>query len=199
MNFEVPQSEKEIAEKAKDYFELLVKKTQEISDYLNLIYDPFQKYQNPDMDMISKYRKTFRQYRDQVQKRFNEFLKISQESISLIDVFRIDTATQEIIDSFISSLRELEKYIETFVSIFSNLSNQEFRNYLLSTIESLKKQLKQISQLVDDRVLEHIDNNILAKDWADNLAERFDNSSSKQVPIVMRLFKERQEALRKSR
>lgn len=196
MNFQVPESEKRVAEKAEEYFEQLLAQIQSVSEYLDVIYHPFKKRQNVDMDMVVEYRKTFRQYRDQVKKKFSSIIKKSYRAVALMNEFSIDTATEELMDSFIGSIRELEKYVDTFVSIFSNMNSSEFRNHLVSTIDSIKKQLSQIRQLVTDRILEHIDSNILAKDWAKDLSERFEEPLEERVPLVVQLFKERQKVLK---
>jgi dGTP triphosphohydrolase len=195
MNFDVPDSEKRVAEKAEEYFEQLLTDITKISEYLDIIYVPFSKYQNIDTDMLVDYRRTFYQYRDQVKAKFTKVMKKSYKSIALMNEFSVDTATEELMDSFIGSVRELEKYVDTFVSIFSNLNSPEFRTYLISTIDSLKKQLNQIRQLITDRILDHIDSNILAKDWAKDLSERFEEPLQERVPIVVQLFRERQKAL----
>jgi hypothetical protein len=200
MHFGVPESEKRIAEKAEEYFEQLVANLQDIKDYLDLIYIPFQKHQNIDMEMVTEYRKTFREYRDQVRLKFRKIIKMAYKCVALMNEFSTDTATEEIMESFIGSIRELDKYVDTFVSIFSNLNSSEFRNHLISTIDSLKKQMNQIEQLVKDRVLEHIDGNILAKNWAKNISDRFEDSEpiEERVPLVVQLFKERQKALQET-
>ena len=195
MNFEVPQSEKQIAQKAEEYFEQLLFQLEKAVTYLDIIYVPFQKHENIDTDMIVDYRKTFRDYMRQVQKKFKGIFKRSYKAVALMNEFSTDTATEELMDSFMGSIRELEKYIDTFVSIFSNLSSKDFRTYLISTIDSIKRQVSQIRQLVKDRVLEHIDSNILAKDWAKNLSDKFDEPLHERVPLVVQLFRERQQAL----
>jgi len=195
MNFGVPASEKETAVKAKEHFEKVLEKMQDAGDYLDLIYTPFKKNESVDMETLIEFRKTFRQYRDAVDKKYKEIIKKSYKSVALMNEFGIDTATEELMDSFMSSIRELEKYIDTFVSIFSNLNSPEFRNNLISTIDSIKKQTSQVKQLVNDRILEHIDSNILAKNWASDLSERFEDPIEERVPLVVKLFKERQKAL----
>jgi len=200
MHFGVPESEKRIAEKAEEYFQQLISNLQDIKDYLDLIYIPFQKHQNIDMEMVTEYRKTFREYRDQVRLKFRKIIKMAYKCVALMNEFSTDTATEEIMDSFIGTIRELDKYVDTFVSIFSNLNSSEFRNHLISTIDSLKKQMNQIEQLIKDRVLEHIDSNILAKNWAKNISDRFEGSEpiEERVPLVVQLFKERQKALQET-
>jgi hypothetical protein len=194
MHFNVPDSEKRIAEKAEEYFQQLVAHLDDIKGYLDLIYTPFQKHQNIDMDMIVEYRKTFREYRDQVKAKSDKVTKRAYQCVALMNEFSTDTATEEIMNSFIGSVRELEKYTDTFMSIFSNLNSPEFRDHLILTIDSMKKQMNQIEQLIKDRILEHIDSNILAKNWAKDHCDD-GKPIEERVPLVMQLFKERQEAL----
>lgn len=200
MHFGVPESEKRVAEKAEEYFDQLLANMEDAKDYLDLIYVPFQKHQNIDMEMIVEYRKTFREYRDQVQLKFRNIAKKGYKCVALMNAFSTDTATEEIMDSFIGTIRELDKYVDTFVSIFSNLNSSEFRDHLISTIDSLKKQMNQIEQLIKDRILDHIDSNILAKNWAKDISDRFEGSQpiEERVPLVVQLFKERQKALQET-
>jgi len=200
MHFGVPESEKRVAEKAEEYFDQLLAKMEDAKDYLDLIYVPFQKHQNIDMEMIVEYRKTFREYRDQVQLKFRNIAKKGYKCVALMNAFSTDTATEELMDSFIGTIRELDKYVDTFVSIFSNLNSSEFRDHLISTIDSLKKQMNQIEQLIKDRILDHIDSNILAKNWAKDISDRFEGSQpiEERVPLVVQLFKERQKALQET-
>jgi hypothetical protein len=198
MNYTVPESEKRVAEKAEEYLEDLLVKLQNLTEYLNIIYLPFKKYQNVDMEMIAEYRKTFKQYKDQVIIKFENIKKLSYQTIGLMNNFSTDTSTSEILDSFINSIKDLEKYIDTFISIFLNFNNTEFPKYIISTIDSITKKINQIDQLIKDRVLEHIDTNILAKSWTKDLKEYTDKSLEERVPLVVQLFKERQDALGQS-
>jgi dGTP triphosphohydrolase len=198
MHFGVPESEKRVAEKAEEYFEQLISGLQDAKDYLDLIYVPFQKHQNIDMEMVTDYRKTFREYRDQVKLKFRKIVKKAYKCVALMNSFSTDTATEEIMESFIGTIRELDKYVDTFVSIFSNLNSSEFRDHLISTIDSLKKQMNQIEQLIRDRILEHIDSNILAKNWAKDISDGNSEPIEERVPLVVQLFKERQKALQES-
>jgi dGTP triphosphohydrolase len=196
MNFEVPDSEKEIAERAEEYFEKLLTKMSEAGDYLDIIYVPFKKYQKADPEMLVEYRRTFRQYRDVCKKKFKGIVKMSYKAVALMNEFSTDTATEELMDSFVGSIRELEKYVNTYVGIFANLNSPDFQTHLVSTIDSIKKQLSQIRQLVVDRIMDHIDSNILAKDWAKDVLDRFDEPQQERVPLVVELFRERQRVLK---
>lgn len=210
MNTEVPDSEKRIAENTVKYFDSLILLMDDVSKYLDIIYIPFMKHDNVDMEMITDYRDTFRQYRDQIKKKFKNIFIKSYKCVSMMNEFGSDISISDLVDSFIDSIRELDKYIDTFVSIFSNLNNPDFRNNLVSTIDSIKKQLNQIEQLIKDRILEHIDTNILAKDWTSDFANALNSEDDvensldgvvdkdfiqKRVPLVQKLYEERQKAL----
>jgi Zn-dependent oligopeptidase len=148
------------------------------------------------MNMVVNYRKTFRQYRDQVRFKFSQISNRADKCVVLMKEFASDSTTEEMMEAFMGMMRELQKYIDIFVSIFSNLNSAEFRNHLISTIDSIKKQMNQIRQLINDRILEHIDNNILAKDWASEISEQSDIVVEEKIPLVLQLFRERQKALK---
>jgi hypothetical protein len=196
MNYTVPDSEKEIAEKAEEYLEQLLAEFQSFTLYLNLIHIPFKKYSNVDMSMIAEYRQTFRQYRDQVKVKFNKIKKIIYQILTLLNVFSTDTATSEVIDSFAGSIKDLDKYVDTFINIFNSFNNPDFPKYIIATIDSIIKQINQIEQLVNDRILEHIDTNILAKNWIKDFTTDEDKPIEDRVPLVIQLFQERKELLK---
>jgi len=196
MRYDVPDAEKLVAEKAETYFKQLIEHIKDLSKYLDLIYEPFKKCQSTDGEMLVQYRKTFRQYRNMVQKKFSNILRKAHKCVALMNEFSVDTATEELMDSFIGAIKEEEQYIDTFVSIFSNLNSPDFRNYLVSTVDSIKKQSNQIEQIIKDRIFDHIDTNILAKNWATSVSERLKEPKIERVPLVVQLYRERQEALK---
>lgn len=193
MNLSIPESEKQEAARAVSGFNELVDMLQEAQEYLDKIYDPFKKCQNVDMELITKYRKTFRQYRDVVEKKYQLISKKSERVAGVMSGFSTDTATTELMSAFLSSVKELIKYIDIFKSIFSNFNNTDFRDNLLATIDSIKKQTSQIKILITDRVLDHINSNILAKNWASDIVS--EEGIEDRVPLVVQLYRERQKAL----
>jgi truncated hemoglobin YjbI len=195
MSFEVPDSEKRLAEKAEERFEELLSTMKVAIEYLDLIYGPFKKHDNLDMKLIMHYRKTFRQYRDAVKRRYDKIIKMAFKCVMLMNEFAKDFAIKEIVNSFLAMVKELEKYINIFLSIFSDLSDAEFKNKLISTIDSIRKTSNQIRQVVNDRILDHIDTNILAKNWASDFSDKYQEIVEEKIPLVMQLFRERQQAL----
>jgi hypothetical protein len=199
MNFAVPDSEKRVAEKAEEQFENLLARLKVNSEFLGAIYEPFKRHQNIDSDILLKYRKTFRDYRDEVQVKYEKALKSANKCMVLMSEFGTDTVIEKMMDSFISLIKEIEKDVNAFLSIFSNIDDPEFKTYVITCVDAIRKRSNQVKQIVNDRILDHIETNILAKNWADNLSERFQEKIKEKVPLVVQLFHERQKALKESK
>jgi hypothetical protein len=80
--------------------------------------------------------------------------------------------------------------------LFSNINSPDFAPGIVPSIDAIRKQVNQIRQLVTDRILDHIDSNILAKNWASEFKDA--EKVQERVPLVVQLFRERQEALREN-
>jgi hypothetical protein len=194
MSFTVPNSERRLAEQAEQQFESLIARIKLATEHLDLIYTPFYKHENLDPDEITKYRAVLRNYRDQVQENFTNLLESADQGMILMGNFSTDTDVEEMMRSFDASTKELIGQFETFLTIFNNLSNPDFRNNLLASIDSIKKQANQLKQLINDRILEYIDTNILAKNWMSDLAVKYEGKVKQRMPLVVELYKERQQA-----
>jgi hypothetical protein len=199
MNYTVPDSEKRIAKGAAKKFEYLITKMDRLVDYLDILYTPLKEVSSTlDMNLVEHNRLTFRKYRDVVEGKFDQLQKIADDGAKIMEEFSADTATEEMMVPFSKTIKELQKYKDMFVSIFSNLNDQEFKDNVIAIIDSTRKQINQIKQLVNDRILEHIYNNILAHNWSDNMKaddESEEYKSNEHVPLVVQLFNERRKAL----
>lgn len=194
MSFDVPDAEKRIAEKASESFDELVARLRLASRHLDILYIPFRKHQNYDSEEIMKYRVVLRRYRDQVKENFDEVIQRAYRAILLMGEFSTDTQTVEIMSAFDSQMHDLRKQVNRFLGLFSNIGSADFVNALLISIDLIKKQISQIKQTINDRILEHIDTNILAKNWASTITDEYQNKVYEKMPLVVELFKERQQA-----
>lgn len=195
MSFDIPDSEKRVAEKAEEHFQQLNRKVKKAVDHLLLIYNPFSSLQSVDNDQILDNRRVFRKYRRQVRKNFEDIFKRSFRTVLLMSEFGTDTKTKSLMNSFMSVIDELQKLVAVFLSIFDNLSNSNFAVELVSSIDAIRKKCNQLRQLINDRILQHIDTNILAKDWMSSVSDKYQYKVDEKLPLVVELYKERQEAL----
>jgi len=192
MNLDVPDAEKRTAEKASEYFESILSQLKLGIEHLDLIYTPFAKRQKLDSKEIVENRDILKKYRSKTKELFDKILNDSHHAVSLMGEFSTDSAVEELMGSFVAATRELEKQVNILLSIFSNLNNPEFKDQLIKAIDSVKKQSSQLK----DRILEHIDTNILAKNWESLVNDKYQDKIKNKTPLVVQLYEERQEALK---
>lgn len=197
MSYPIPDSEKRVAEKASEHFNNLLGRLKLATEHLDLIYDPFKKVNEIDNSLIVEYRDVFRRYRDKVQSNFEAAIKVGFKAVSLL-MEVADPNTEQILKAFNDQIKELEEEINVFLSIFENLNSVDFKNNLISSIDSVKKTVNKTRQIINDRILEHIDTNILAKNWISDLSKKYHKDVKERVPLVVELFRERQNALREA-
>ena len=197
MSSDIPDVERRIAEKAGESFESMISQIKLLLEYLNYIYIPFSKVQTVDEDEVVENRDILRKYRDNVRAKLEALVKTASDSVVLMSEFSTDSSVEELMNSFVVQINEVEKQGNYLLSIFENLNSPEFKNLLIQSIENIKKQGSVLKQLINDRILEHIDTNILAKNWESLVNEKFQDKVKSKVPLVVRLYEERQKALGK--
>lgn len=195
MTFDITDSEKEAAKKALVCFEKLQNLLSLAVNHLDIMYEPFKDFGNVTPEELIESRFILRNYRDQVLDNFNKAKVIGLKCVMLMDTFASDTQSSEIMNTFVSSMQEIEKQVNRFAEIFNKLSSKEFSNIAITSIDSIKKQVAQLDQLVYDRIFDHIDTNILAKNWVSDLSEELDVDFQTKKPLVMKLWEERKKAL----
>lgn len=195
MSFEVPQSEKDIAASAAERFIAVVNELGLAKDHLDIIYTPFKKHENISTDAIVKRRGIIARFKRQVKENYNKVKALSLKAIQLLNYFGTDTHTLEVINSFKDSVQDLEKQITIFMDILDNYQSPDFRNNVITAIEGAKKQSAQVEKLIKDRIIEHIDDNILAKNWVSNTGDALHLKIKDKIPLITELFNERQKAL----
>ena len=196
MNIDVPDAERRVAEKASESFESIMAELKLAVEHLDLIYTPFSKNTKLDTNEIVENREILKKYSKKTKDIFQDIIQNSFKAVSLMGEFSTDSSVEELMGSFVSSVKELEKQVNILISIFSNLSNPEFQSQLLQAIDSVKRQGSQLKQLVNDRILNHIDTNILAKNWESLVNDKYQDKVKKKTPLIVQLYQERQEALK---
>lgn len=110
--------------------------------------------------------------------------------------FKTDANTSEIMRAFVTTMEDLEKSVNIFADLFSKLSAKDFSKLIVQSVESIKKKSTQLDQLIYDRILDHIDRNILARNWVTEVADELGiEIEEENEPTVVQLWKERQKAL----
>lgn len=195
MSYDVSDSERHQADKALLYFKAAEKFLMQASDHLNVMKTPFK--DNPDVtpEDIMKARAVIRRFRDKAIENFDKFKKVSFDCVNLMQTFSSDTQTLKLMKSFITSVDGLELSVNQFSELFNDLKSKEFAKDVVSSIENIQKQCDEIDEIIDERIKNHIQTNILATSWVDSISNDLQMKIEKKTPLIVDLYNQRQEQL----
>jgi len=195
MTYEVSDAEKQEAEKAIIYFNTALKLLSLASDHLNIMKTPFKENTDMTPDSVIKARAAIRRFRDQSVENFNEFKVSAFKCVNAMQTFASDTQTIKLMKSFISAIDDLESKVNDFIKLFDSLDDKEFAQNIVTSIEEIQKQCDDIEEIADDRIIDHIQSNILAKNWVDSVSTELQTKIEKKTPLIMDLYNKRQDQL----
>lgn len=191
MTYQVSDTEKDQAEKAMRWFNHCIKVLESSEEHLNLIYNPFKKNSDINPEQVFKIRAALRRYRDKVVENFNQFKKVAFKCYVLMQPFTSDTQTEKLIKSFVTAIEDIETQVNRFVELFSNLKSDDFTKAIVPAIDNIKKEIAQLEQIVEDRIKNHLQTNVLARNWVDSVSDELQEKVEKKSPLVMRLVEDR--------
>ena len=195
LSYEVPSEEKDKASKMLLYFDHLLKILNICNDHLNLIYTPFKDLQNISPDQTFKARAALRRYRDKVADNFNIFKRQAFKCFVLMQYFSTDTQMVKLSKSFVMSIDDIEKQVNRFINLFSNLESKDFGQAIVKGIDNIKKEIAELDQIIDDRIRNQIQNNILARNWVDNVSDELQEKVETRIPLSIELVNDRNDKL----
>lgn len=191
MAYEVPSEEKDKANKIVIYLEHLLKISKVCDKHLDLIYFPFKDNPETSPEQIFKARAALRRYRDKSIDNFNTLKRQAFKCFALLQPFSIDTQIVKLSKSFVLAIGDVEKQVNRFVELFDNLEAKEFAQGIVKAVENIKKELAQLEQIVQDRVINHIQTNILARNWVDNVSDELQQKVETKIPLSIEMVNER--------
>lgn len=191
LTYDVPDAEKDKAAKIVLYLDQIMKMIYTCENHLNLIYTPFKDNTSITPAQIFAARAALRRYRDKVVDNFNEFKKNAFKCFVLLQPFSIDTQVVKLSKSFVLSISDIEKQVNRFADLFSDLESKDFAQAIVKSIDNIKKELEQLKQIVDDRIKNHIQTNILSRNWVDNVSDELQEKVEQKIPLSIKLVEER--------
>lgn len=199
MSFKVPDGEKRIAGKASALFGDLSSALQLAANHLNTMYVPFKRYSDYDSQVLVKERVLLRDYRDSVKASFDKIIAMEAQCLRLMTEFASDKDVSDLMNALKANMEDIKTQVNRFLGLFSNIGSPDFIGSVLSAIEFIKQNIGQTRQLLNERIIPHIDSNILAKHWTADMASQEENEANEalysKLPMVVQLFKERQKQL----
>lgn len=195
MTYDVSDEERTAAEKALLYFNHASKLLQLASEHLDIMKTPFKN--NPEMDSkdVMRARTAIRRFRDKSVENFNEFKKTAFQCVKIMQDFANDTQTLKLMKSFISTIDELEIKVNRFVDLFDDLEVKTFANDVVQNIQAIQDECEDIEEIIDERIKDHIQQNILATNWVDTVGDELQMKIEPKTPLILDLFNKRQDQL----
>jgi hypothetical protein len=176
-------------------FEHASKLLQLADNHLDIMKTPFKDNGDIDPKEIIKARVAIRRFRDQAVDNFNTFKRQAFTCVSVMKTFDSDTQTLKLMKSFISSIDDLEGKVNSFVEMCNDLEAKSFVADVVKSLESIQDQCKDIEEIMDERIKNHIQSNILATSWVDNVGNDMQMKIEEKTPLIIDLFNQRQDQL----
>ncbi len=192
LSYSVSDEEKEQADKCLSYFNFLTKELKKAEDHLDLIYRPFKDGPNILPEQSWKARAALWRFRDANVEMFNKVKKISFKCFSILNEFSSDSQVVKLNKSFVLAISDIEKQVNRFADLFSDLKSKEFGASVIKSIENIKKEIAQIQQIIEDRIMSYIEDNILNRTWVDGVSKELQQRIEDKIPESIRMVQERE-------
>src|SRR5690606_922175 len=118
-------------------------------------------------ESVLEYRASLRRYSEKIKENFSEIRELAAQAINELNFFSTDSHIKELINAFIDSFGDVENSVNFVISSIENWKSDQYRDLVIKSIEIVKKQVAQTDKLIEDRIIEHINTNILANNWMD--------------------------------
>lgn len=195
MSYEISDPEKKQGERALLFFNGALKSLNQASEHLNVMKTPFK--DNPDIppEDVMKARAAIRRFRDQSIEFFNKFKEDGFNCVNVMQGFASDTQTVKLMKSFISAVEELESIVNGFADLFDDLKSKDFAKNVVAAIEAIQHQCEDIEEIIDERIKNHIQTDILATSWVDSVGNDLEMKIEQKTPLILELYNKRQDQL----
>lgn len=195
MNFDIPESEKQEAKLASDTFKRVISALDTAKQHLKLMYDPFKDAGETTPEAVYEFRGAISRYKDQILKNFNKVKALSFLSIMHINNFASDTHVTELINGFKDSIEDVSDQVTVLCDAIDDIKNKDFKNNIVKAIDSVRKSCFETENMINERIIDYLNNNILKEDWVKNTGDELHQKIEEKKPYISILFEERQKAV----
>lgn len=195
MSLDIPDSEKESANSVLKNIEAFSSLINSFDSQLDILHGPFENNEEISVSSVQSIRGVLKRYSDQLNKDFYKLEQVAALIVNDLDAFSSDPKILELIGTFVESVDKLDERTKNLVKTMDNWNSKTYRDDTLSDMNSLKGQLQQLENLLFDRIIKHINTNILAKNWVNSMNEKLKNDIKREEPNVVKLYKEREDIL----
>lgn len=198
MSFDIPDAEKARAKAAKMQFEAAANVLRLSVEHLDHLYDPLKEDTGASAESFIENRGILQgRYSTKIKENFNKVKIHALLAIRKLNFFSTgDSSIKELLNTFESSIDSVEKEVNNLLSTMKNdFESADFRDSIINTIDKIKTQADELEEVINDRVIDHIDQHILAENWMQSTKEVLKLDDGIELPLVTQLFNERKEKL----
>lgn len=193
---EITDSEKKDAEEALLRLEEMVYQLNQAVEHLDVIYEPFNTHEHISAESVVQKRGVLNRFKQASKKKFEKFKYFCVLAMQKLHNFSNgDTEIKEIMSTLELAVIEVEDKLEEFYDVLSDYESRHFREAILSTISSIREKADDLVDLVYDRIIEHINTNLIGKSWMSDAEDRLNLEIEEKTPLLLQLFKQRQKML----
>lgn len=198
MSSPVTEAEKKQAEASLVAFEKCLNLLNIAKDHLDIMYTPFKDHPEITPEEVTKFRAAIRRFRDKALENFGQFKFAAVRCITLMNFFSSDTDINNLLNSFINAVGELETYVNEFSSLFNKLEGKSFVQDILKHIGDIQNKCDEIKEIVEERIMEDIKTDILGKTWVDSVTQEHKLEIEKKKPLILDLSMQAKEQANKA-
>jgi hypothetical protein len=187
MSFNITESDKKYALQIEEHLYQVINLLGICKDHLNIIQDAFKDSPEISADLLHEKRGLLNRYKQQIKKNFEELLQFASLASHYLEFFGSDSHIIGISSSFEEDIKELEKNCTQLLEILDDYRNPEFVKLILNAIKAIEKKSAQIEQLIKDRMVAYLDDNILAKNWKTNTFDNHPVELEEHKPELMQI------------
>ncbi len=195
LSFDIPESEKKLTQEIISNLESLKGHIGQAIEHLDKIYQPFQKYTTISTEKLIQNRGVLNRYKQQIKSNFENVKKIAFFILQKMQKFQNDGQIAELTNAFRDEIEQLEKKVEKILSALDNFRAADFRDELLKSIEAVQEEQKTIDNLIQDRLIQHLNVNILAQNWTEPVGKLLQQTIEPHTPALLELYQEREKAV----
>lgn len=191
MSFDISDEEKNIAKSAMKKLEVLISKIQISSEHLDIMYLPFKKSPDVPSEALVEKRGLINRFKQAVKKNYFNIKDITMKTIEDLDHFSSGTNAMEVIGTLKNSVGSLEDGVELLLKKLDEFESDDFVSEVIRIIDIIKAKSDELVDIIKDRVMVYLNDDIIINDWTDSFAEELKSKS----PMITKLYDERQKAL----
>ena len=172
LSYEIPKSEKKVIKTCIDQLEeLLASEINIYSNQLDVMYKSFKDHPGITIEQVEK----IQNYLDMYLDKLNDYLKNlkikSLKCIQILQKFQSDTDIFSMLKSLDEILDNLKLYQDMLSKTIKEEKSEDFQQTAIKCLESIKREVAQLKQLISETIISYLNKNILGNNWSSDIKE----------------------------